>query len=304
LPRYYWGYVPFFGWSYGEQFKRFILVAKCCTEARGNCAENDPSLDTVEMQLAKPWNSDAVFYNAACYYAILASKVSQKKAYERKAIRLLKKAIRDPRTSFDHEWIKIDPDLKPLHANLEFKAIFDIPDEKEIQSQETKEIKARYYALVLMLQSAQQQQTHIQKWGKKKISPQELLAGADHQARIWRSLLNLAEKPADRTLQTLFWHVAMQTTDQPQPLPGMDQAPPPEKATLKVLDECWQGVKNAHQHLPAIWEAHVQDGKLFLEHGEAKMSDVWSLWAQAEKRQWEYLAQHALLYLKKLAAGK
>ncbi|HSG42240.1 MAG TPA: hypothetical protein VLA72_03715 [Anaerolineales bacterium] len=106
LPRYYLGYIPFFPWNYGSQFRRAITMAKEGTlihKASKNSEYDDSKVTEI---LKKSWNSEGVFYNAACFYAIIASKStnpSTKKDREVNAIENLKTAIHDPRSGFDVE---------------------------------------------------------------------------------------------------------------------------------------------------------------------------------------------------------
>lgn len=278
--KYYWGYIPLL-WSFGVQFRRMNKIALYCTELRQGSSHPDGAKE-IESVSSGWWNRWYVYYNVACYYALSAK--------DECALEFLKKANRDPHSYLDVEWVKIDPDLERLHVNLEFKALFDIPDKKEAQSKEAKEIIAKTYALRLVKEGASQQMTITREWGKSQgldVSPEELLAGAQYKSRLWNSLLELAKKPADETVQKLFWNSVTLHSQGYQAMP--DKKTTAGILTLDELDRCWKAIQDESQHLPGVWEAHAGDCKLFLEHGKPLMSDVWALWRQAEIRQWTHL---------------
>jgi len=294
LSKYYRGYIPLL-WSYGIQFRRMVEVAKYCTEIRESPLENNNK--AIKNVAGRFWNRWTVYYNIACYYALKAKVPSEdnKDYLEEQSVDYLKKADRDPRSVLDIEWVKGDPDLESLHENLEFKALFDIQSEEDKKSEEKNNIIAKYYPLKLVQVAAQNQKAIMNKWGKprtrSKVSPEELLAGAEHQTRVWNSLKKLAENPTDATYQQLFWNCAMQYKKGLEIMPkkpGKDENII-SNLDLEQLNQCWKAIKAEVQDMPTFWEVKTSDSKFFLEHGKTRMNDVWDVWSKAEIRQWEYI---------------
>ncbi|HSG42241.1 MAG TPA: hypothetical protein VLA72_03720 [Anaerolineales bacterium] len=147
---------------------------------------------------------------------------------------------------------------------------------------------------MLVDEGAQYQSKHIGKWGKKTgstTSREEILAGANHQIRVWRSLLNLAEMPTDETRQRLFWNLVMQYSYKYEKISAIKKRHEkvPDKIDLTKLNKCWKAIKDETQHLPELWETRSDEDKLYLKHGKTNMTDVWKLWSKTEKREWEYI---------------
>jgi hypothetical protein len=301
-------------------------LGKYCSQLRENSTDIKDDKSDVDKILGRYWNHSTAYYNAACFYAIKASKAGLnekkfKKEAEKKGITASEKAgfkekeleegnlkkesvkeamknliiaFRDPHSGFDKEWVKKDPDLQSLHEDLEYKALFDLPDEKEEKSNNEKVWKSNSLALILVKEGSKQQIKLLKKWGKSsdsKLTPEELLVGANHQVDVWRSFTRLAEKPADSTAQKQFWDLVMLYADQLTPQPDIKKYSLLKKLTQKDLDDCWKALKEEIQPNPKLWEDRATEIKLFLKHAKTQKNDVWELWSKAEIRKWEYLTE-------------
>jgi hypothetical protein len=78
--------------------------------------EEEPAKRTRKV----PWQA---VYNAACLYALSSPRGRPEHDKVLKAIELLRRAINDPDCDLEHpcEWIAMDPDLRPLRKDPEFR---------------------------------------------------------------------------------------------------------------------------------------------------------------------------------------